>query len=134
MGMKLLLVTLTILASQALAAPSLEEEETSPYYALQDYIQQQRGAPGPVDRELLAEYLASLEDTPPEMGNRSKRWRWYGNKYKDNKSYGFWITALNKAGNVKRGKRSAFLPAMGPLWMTITLLLDLPTIPTLPSW
>ena len=31
------------------------------------------------------------------------------------RSYGFWITALNKAGNYKRGKRSAFMPAMGAL-------------------
>jgi len=45
---------------------------------------------------------------------RPKR-RWWGNKYRDNKSYGFWITALNKAGNwKKRGKRAAFLPPMSP--------------------
>lgn len=68
-------------------------------------------------RELLAEYLASQMGSPdylePEE-SRMKRW-WGGNKYRDNKSYGFWITALNKAGNVKRGKRSAFLPAMGAI-------------------
>merc|ERR1711872_802798 len=33
--------------------------------------------------------------------------RRYGSKYDDNKSYGFWISALNKAGNYKRGKRSS---------------------------
>jgi len=42
-----------------------------------------------------------LEDQQPDLNERPKR-RWWGNKYKDNKSYGFWITALNKAGNWKK--------------------------------
>merc|ERR1712142_497584 len=45
-----------------------------------------------------------------ELEYRPKRR--YGSKYDDNKSYGFWISALNKAGNYKRGKRSTpFVPA-----------------------
>merc|ERR1712110_542419 len=44
---------------------------------------------------------AGLEDEAEGLGERTKR-RWWGNKYKDNKSYGFWITALNKAGNWKK--------------------------------
>merc|ERR1712088_132511 len=60
-----------------------------------------------------AEFLSSLSSPEPEEG-RAKRW-WGGNKHRDNKSCGFWITALNKAGNYKRGKRSAFMPAMGAL-------------------
>merc|ERR1712079_296242 len=46
---------------------------------------------------------AHMEDE----GERSKR-RWWGNKYKDNKSYGFWITALNKAGNWKKRSYSDY--------------------------
>merc|ERR1712106_1227379 len=53
------------------------------------------------------------EMTDPEY--RPKR-RSYGSKYDDNKAYGFWISALNKAGNYKRGKRSTpFVPAMSAL-------------------
>merc|ERR1711963_509327 len=86
--------------------------------ALANYLQQQKRAQASaLERELLAEYLGNQMGSPdypePEVG-RAKRW-WGGNKYRDNKSYGFWITALNKAGNVKRGKRSAFLPAMGAI-------------------
>jgi hypothetical protein len=68
------------------------------------------------ERELLAEILAhGATDYDEAEEERSKRW-WGGNKHKDNKSYGFWITALNKAGNYKRGKRSApFVPGMGSL-------------------
>merc|ERR1712110_1141649 len=44
---------------------------------------------------------AGLEDEAEGLGERPKR-RWWGDKYKDNKSYGFWITALNKAGNWKK--------------------------------
>eukprot|EP00090_Calanus_glacialis_P009718 TRINITY_DN18111_c0_g1_i1.p1 TRINITY_DN18111_c0_g1~~TRINITY_DN18111_c0_g1_i1.p1 ORF type:complete len:146 (-),score=36.17 TRINITY_DN18111_c0_g1_i1:278-715(-) len=45
------------------------------------------------------------------FGNKgTKRW---GNKYKDNKSYGFWITALNKAGN-KRKRGDMGVP-VGPI-------------------
>merc|ERR1712107_165733 len=36
-----------------------------------------------------------LEDLKEKRGG-------YGSKYKDNKAYGFWISALNKAGNYKR--------------------------------
>merc|ERR1719431_1833840 len=64
----------------------------------------------------LMEYLLGREDYPHiDLVARPKR-RWWGNKYKDNKSYGFWITALNKAGNKrKRGKREApFVPALSP--------------------
>ena len=63
-----------------------------------------------------------ITDNPcvAEEAERTKR-RWWGNKHKDNKcvawlnvtrnirfnfrAYGFWISALNKAGNYKRGKR-----------------------------
>merc|ERR1712107_894488 len=48
----------------------------------------------------------------PMKLKRGWRSRW-GNKYADNKSYGFWITALNKAGNYKRGKRGEpFVPGL----------------------
>jgi len=53
--------------------------------------------------------LRSLEDSPYDLSKRhlgsalDKRGR-YGSKYDDNKSYGFWISALNKAGNMKRGE------------------------------
>merc|ERR1712088_110658 len=70
-----------------------------------------------LDPEVIEELYQRLREDYPvhgEEGERPKR-RWWGNKYKDNKSYGFWITALNKAGNVKRGKRSAFIPAMGAM-------------------
>merc|ERR1711953_510366 len=111
--MKLLLPSILLLlgAIGALAAPPLSE-------ALANYLQQQkRGEASALEKELLAEYLASKmgsPDYPEPEESRMKRW-WGGNKYKDNKSYGFWITALNKAGNVKRGKRSAFIPAMGAM-------------------
>jgi len=124
--MKLLLPSLLLLlgALGALAAPPMPAEADGgahnppPYYALANYLQQQKRAEASaLEKELLAEYLASQMGSPdypePEEG-RMKRW-WGGNKYRDNKSYGFWITALNKAGNVKRGKRSAFLPAMGAI-------------------
>merc|ERR1712062_141202 len=77
----------------------------------------------PSDEE-MAEYLAMLRDgygsypgAQQEMDTepRAKRYGRFGNKYADNKSYGFWISALNKAGNYKRGKRSVpFVPAMSP--------------------
>lgn len=50
------------------------------------------------ERGLLEEQPSIEEGAENE---RPKR-RWWGNKYKDNKSYGFWITALNKAGNWKK--------------------------------
>merc|ERR1712130_410387 len=127
--MKLLLPSILLLlgALAALAAPPAEAEGGSshnppPYYALANYLQQQKRAEASaLEKELLAEYLAreygqmgSPDDYQEPEESRMKRW-WGGNKYKDNKSYGFWITALNKAGNVKRGKRSAFLPAMGAI-------------------
>merc|ERR1712137_463674 len=64
----------------------------------------------PSDEE-IAEYLAMLRDgyrgpAYPESEPRAKRYGRFGNKYADNKSYGFWISALNKAGNYKRGKRA----------------------------
>jgi len=125
-AMKLLLPSLLLLlgALGALAAPPMPAEAEGgahnppPYYALANYLQQQKRAEASaLEKELLAEYLSSQmgsPDYPEPEESRMKRW-WGGNKYKDNKSYGFWITALNKAGNVKRGKRSAFLPAMGAI-------------------
>jgi len=130
-AMKLLLPSLLLLlgALAALAAPPMPAEAEGgsshnppPYYALANYLQQQKRAEASaLEKELLAEYLAreygqmgSPDDYQEPEESRMKRW-WGGNKYKDNKSYGFWITALNKAGNVKRGKRSAFLPAMGAI-------------------
>merc|ERR1712106_400853 len=75
----------------------------------------------PSDQELM-EYINSLrgdgQEYPQDMTDpeyRPKR-RSYGSKYDDNKAYGFWISALNKAGNYKRGKRSTpFVPAMSAL-------------------
>merc|ERR1712066_54523 len=72
--------------------------------------------PGDAD---MAEYLSYLRDGDyqdlPGYELRPKRGR-YGNKYADNKSYGFWISALNKAGNYKRGKRAVpFVPALSPM-------------------
>merc|ERR1712115_37731 len=77
--------------------------------------------------EDIAEYLAMIRDGyhipaysgPQQMDidsePRAKRYGRFGNKYADNKSYGFWISALNKAGNYKRGKRAVpFVPAMSP--------------------
>merc|ERR1711934_926965 len=76
--------------------------------------------------EDIAEYLAMVRDGyripysgPQQMEidsePRAKRYGRFGNKYADNKSYGFWISALNKAGNYKRGKRAVpFVPAMSP--------------------
>jgi len=65
--------------------------------------------PGPAQQRLLYDPAlleelyerGLLEDQQPDLNERPKR-RWWGNKYKDNKSYGFWITALNKAGNWKK--------------------------------
>merc|ERR1712127_172148 len=125
-AMKLLLPSLLLLLGVMVvwAAPPVQidskgpEGRPPPYYALANYMQQKRAQASAADRELLAEYLAGLGapdyPEPVEEEHRAKR-RWWGNKYKDNKSYGFWISALNKAGNIKRGKRSAFLPAMGAL-------------------
>jgi len=63
----------------------------------------------PTDAE-LAEYLARIRDEYDQdimdLEYRPKRFGRYGNKYADNKSYGFWISALNKADNYKRGKRA----------------------------
>merc|ERR1711990_1189977 len=123
--MKLLLPSLLLFlgvlgafADPPLPAEGEEGSHSPPYYALANYLQQQKRAQASaLERELLAEYLANQMGSPdypePEVG-RAKRW-WGGNKYRDNKSYGFWITALNKAGNVKRGKRSAFIPPMGAI-------------------
>jgi len=110
--MKLLLASLLFCSCGmifVMAAPQESEEAHNPSYreyypALANYMQQKRA----LDKELLAEYLASQTSPDynlPEQEDRAKRW-WGGNKYKDNKSYGFWITALNKAGNYKRGKRA----------------------------
>eukprot|EP00091_Calanus_sinicus_P003495 TRINITY_DN13665_c0_g1_i1.p1 TRINITY_DN13665_c0_g1~~TRINITY_DN13665_c0_g1_i1.p1 ORF type:complete len:143 (+),score=34.64 TRINITY_DN13665_c0_g1_i1:149-577(+) len=75
----------------------------------------------PSDQELM-EYINSMRGDGQgysqdlmDVDYRPKR-RSYGSKYDDNKAYGFWISALNKAGNYKRGKRSApFVPAMSAL-------------------
>merc|ERR1711962_667194 len=80
---------------------------------------------GHISREDLLEYLENLrlremdpypgmesQENGPMKLKRGWRSRW-GNKYADNKSYGFWITALNKAGNYKRGKRGEpFVPGL----------------------
>merc|ERR1712241_1553087 len=76
------------------------------------------------DMREMRDYLASLDmlrdryqlqHAAQEEAERTKR-RWWGNKHKDNKAYGFWISALNKAGNYKRGKRGVpFVPAMSPV-------------------
>jgi len=114
----LFLGVLGAFADPPMPAEGEEGSHSPPYYALANYLQQQKRAQASaLERELLAEYLANQMGSPdypePEVG-RAKRW-WGGNKYRDNKSYGFWITALNKAGNVKRGKRSAFIPPMGAI-------------------
>lgn len=43
-----------------------------------------------------------LYDTYQDLEELKDKRRSYGSKYADNKSYGFWISALNKAGNIKR--------------------------------
>jgi len=113
--MRLILASLALTISCAIATPLLDYPPQSEDYPMENWP----AAPSPMlRRELLAEYLASLDnpasqpqEAMPAMEGREKRlWgrnRWYGNKYRDNKSYGFWITALNKAGNWKRGKRAA---------------------------
>jgi len=104
--------------------------------ALANPVQQEElGAEGEdayVPREML-DYIVDmrvqqeLEKIFSEQGMKTKRaWgsRW-GNKYKDNKSYGFWITALNKAGNYKRGKReAAFVPAMSAAQPPVNIFND----------
>lgn len=82
-----------------------------------------------ISRAELLDYLAALRMREaeqmrpalepveePESGSMKLKRGWrnrWGNKYADNKSYGFWITALNKAGNYKRGKRGEpFVPGM----------------------
>jgi len=81
-----------------------------------------------ISRAELLDYLANLrlreemeiqhplpmDQLSPVVGAKPKRrWSRWGNKYADNKSYGFWITALNKAGNYKRGKRAEpFVPGL----------------------
>merc|ERR1712179_277808 len=127
--MKLLLPSLFLLGCGmfvVMAAPPqyVDPEESHPpsYRALANYLQQKRAmyrtSGGDMYREMLAEYLAreaAPDYAESEVEERAKRW-WGGNKHRDNKSYGFWITALNKAGNVKRGKRAAaFVPAMSAL-------------------
>merc|ERR1712126_202860 len=120
--MKVFFVTLSLMILQAVAwrIPAVEMEDGSAYpvaEGLEPSLQQPQGLSA-VDRELLAEYLASLGAPAPgpeqDLGGRAKR-RWWGNKYRDNKSYGFWITPLNKAGNWKRGKRSVEDFLTGPL-------------------
>merc|ERR1711874_104453 len=58
-------------------------------------------------------YQRLQEESPYQVGDEAERpkRRWWGNKYKDNKSYGFWITALNKAGNWKK-KRFSSVPGI----------------------
>merc|ERR1712045_690706 len=65
--------------------------------------------------EMLQDLIQRLaEDYPIQEGGeeseRPKR-RWWGNKYKDNKSYGFWITALNKAAKLEK-KRFSSVPGI----------------------
>merc|ERR1711953_1066373 len=86
-------------------------------YPIEDDLPQHPGHFAASRPEILQDLIQRLEEDYPIQGAESERpkRRWWGNKYKDNKSYGFWITALNKAGNVKRGKRSAFIPAMGAM-------------------
>jgi len=106
----LLAVQLGLCCAMALANPvqQAEPEGGEDAYVpreMLDYI---------VDMRVQQE-LEKIFSEQQGMKNPMKRgWgnRW-GNKYADNKSYGFWITALNKAGNYKRGKReAAFVPAM----------------------
>eukprot|EP00090_Calanus_glacialis_P045016 TRINITY_DN8118_c0_g1_i2.p1 TRINITY_DN8118_c0_g1~~TRINITY_DN8118_c0_g1_i2.p1 ORF type:complete len:124 (-),score=34.13 TRINITY_DN8118_c0_g1_i2:202-573(-) len=68
----------------------------------------------PSEQELVEYILARQAETgypQIDISSRPKR-GWWGNKHRDNKSWGFWITALNKAGNKK--KRDPFIPAMSP--------------------
>merc|ERR1711936_1275911 len=102
-GILAVILTLAIFGAESW---SLSKREPEPDY--------------PSDEE-IAEYLAMLRDgyrgpAYPESEPRAKRYGRFGNKYADNKSYGFWISALNKAGNYKRGKRAVpFVPAMSPM-------------------
>jgi len=52
-------------------------------------------------QEISKQELDALTAGLQQKYYKDKRGR-YGNKYRDNKSYGFWISALNKAGNYKR--------------------------------
>merc|ERR1711988_988730 len=133
----LFLGVLGAFADPPMPAEGEEGSHSPPYYALANYLQQQKRAQASaLERELLAEYLANQMGSPdylePEVG-RAKRW-WGGNKYRDNKSYGFWITALNKAGNVKRERDQHSSHPWEPLWMITILLQDLLTTPTWLSW
>merc|ERR1712156_678861 len=87
-----LLLFLGVLGAFADPPMPAEVEEGShspPYYALANYLQQQKRAEASaLEKELLAEYLASKigsPDYPEPEESRMKRW-WGGNKYKDNKS------------------------------------------------
>merc|ERR1711973_219007 len=109
----LLVAVLGITSAVTLSAPQ-ESYEGAGYPEL-----------GELSREDILEYLAALrlremepyaglesQENGPMKIKRAWRNRW-GNKYADNKSYGFWITALNKAGNYKRGKRAEpFVPGL----------------------
>merc|ERR1711971_737396 len=143
--MKLLLPSLLLLlgALGALAAPHLPAEAEGgahnppPYYALANYLQQQKRAEASaLEKELLAEYLASQmgsPDYPEPEESRMKRW-WGGNKYKDNKSYGFWSLLLTRLATSRGAKDQHFYLPWELLWMTITLLQDHLTIPMLLNW
>jgi len=118
--MKFLIVAhLGLCCALALANPVPEEQTDmeEPAYVpreMLDYIVDMR-----VQQEL--EKILSNEGMKSKRGWRN---RW-GNKYADNKSYGFWITALNKAGNYKRGKREApFVPAMSAAQPPVNIFKD----------
>jgi hypothetical protein len=117
--MKLLFVVLLGLCCALALANPVPEEPTE-------------GEDGYVSREML-DYIVDmrvqeeLSQLLGDQGMKTKRaWRnRWGNKYKDNKSYGFWITALNKAGNYKRGKReAAFVPGMSAAQPPLNIFKD----------
>eukprot|EP00090_Calanus_glacialis_P007673 TRINITY_DN16118_c0_g1_i2.p1 TRINITY_DN16118_c0_g1~~TRINITY_DN16118_c0_g1_i2.p1 ORF type:complete len:147 (-),score=30.75 TRINITY_DN16118_c0_g1_i2:176-616(-) len=55
--------------------------------------------------------IYGLDDRPKRGWWSNRRGSRWGNKYKDNKSYGMWITGLNKAGN-KRKRAEMEVPDM----------------------
>merc|ERR1711872_103901 len=126
-----LIVMLSLMSSSCVGIsyanylPPNQQQESEASLAFPEGVQQAYPHPQ-ISREDLMEYLAALklremegypgiteqDNGPMKIKRGWGRNRW-GNKYADNKSYGFWITALNKAGNYKRGKRGEpFVPGL----------------------
>merc|ERR1712209_75868 len=133
----LFLGVLGAFADPPMPAEGEEGSHSPPYYALANYLQQQKRAQASaLERELLAEYLANQMGSPdypePEVG-RAKRW-WEGTSTGITRVTGSGSLLSTRLATSREERDQHSSHPWEPLWMITILLRDPLTTPTWLSW